>query len=93
MITAAPPKTRSWALPLVCLGAALLYAGKIGDGQVGNTYSAAAVKSMTSGFTWAHPAPLPGCRTGGAAGPPGRRAAPSRAAGLPGFRTAGAPGR
>ncbi|MEQ0564441.1 glycosyltransferase family 39 protein [Amycolatopsis sp. NEAU-NG30] len=51
MITAAPPKTRSWALPLVCLGAAVLYAWKIGDGQVGNTYYAAAVKSMTSGFT------------------------------------------
>ncbi|MEU4251468.1 glycosyltransferase family 39 protein [Amycolatopsis sp. NPDC026612] len=51
MITAAPPKTRSWALPLVCLGAALLYAWKIGDGQVGNTYYSAAVKSMTSGFT------------------------------------------
>lgn len=51
MITAAPPKTRSWALPLVCLGAAVLYAWKIGDGQVGNTYYAAAVKSMTGGFT------------------------------------------
>ncbi|KDN19224.1 ArnT family glycosyltransferase [Amycolatopsis rifamycinica] len=51
MITAAPPKTRSWALPLVCLGAAVLYAWKIGDGQVGNTYYSAAAKSMTSGFT------------------------------------------
>jgi 4-amino-4-deoxy-L-arabinose transferase-like glycosyltransferase len=51
MITAAPPKTRSWALPLVCLGAAVLYAWKIGDGQLGNTYYAAAVKSMTSSFT------------------------------------------
>jgi 4-amino-4-deoxy-L-arabinose transferase-like glycosyltransferase len=51
MITAAPPKTRSWALPLICLGAAVLYAWKIGDGQVGNTYYSAAVKSMTSGFT------------------------------------------
>lgn len=51
MITAAPPKTRSWALPLVCLGAAVLYAWKIGDGQLGNTYYSAAVKSMTSGFT------------------------------------------
>ncbi|WP_329056287.1 glycosyltransferase family 39 protein [Amycolatopsis sp. NBC_01488] len=51
MITAAPPKTRPWALPLVCLGAVVLYAWKIGDGQVGNTYYAAAVKSMTSGFT------------------------------------------
>ncbi|MGW3962556.1 ArnT family glycosyltransferase [Amycolatopsis sp. NPDC005003] len=51
MITAAPPKTRSWALPLVCLGAALLYAWKIGDGQLGNTYYSAAAKSMTSGFT------------------------------------------
>ncbi|HET6711811.1 ArnT family glycosyltransferase [Amycolatopsis sp.] len=51
MITAAPPKTRSWALSLVCLGAAVLYAWKIGDGQLGNTYYAAAAKSMTSGFT------------------------------------------
>ncbi|MEV6647065.1 glycosyltransferase family 39 protein [Amycolatopsis sp. NPDC051371] len=51
MITAAPPKTRPWALPLVCLGAALLYAWKIGDGQLGNTYYSAAVKSMTGGFT------------------------------------------
>lgn len=51
MITAAPTKTRSWALPLVCLGAALLYAWKIGDGQLGNTYYAAAVKSMTGSFT------------------------------------------
>ncbi len=51
MITAAPPRTRSWALPLVCLGAAVLYAWKIGDGQLGNTYYSAAVKSMTSGFT------------------------------------------
>ncbi|MGW5722099.1 ArnT family glycosyltransferase [Amycolatopsis sp. NPDC003865] len=51
MITAAPAKTRSWALPLVCLGAAVLYAWKIGDGQVGNTYYAAAVKSMTESFT------------------------------------------
>jgi 4-amino-4-deoxy-L-arabinose transferase-like glycosyltransferase len=51
MITAAPPKTRSWALPLICLGAAVLYAWKIGDGQLGNTYYSAAVKSMTSGFT------------------------------------------
>ncbi|WP_370967104.1 ArnT family glycosyltransferase [Amycolatopsis sp. cg9] len=50
MITAALPKTRSWALPLVCLGAALLYAWKIGDGQLGNTYYSAAAKSMTSGF-------------------------------------------
>ncbi|MEU8639129.1 glycosyltransferase family 39 protein [Amycolatopsis sp. NPDC048633] len=51
MITAAPPKTRSWALPLICLGAAVLYAWKIGDGQFGNTYYSAAVKSMTGGFT------------------------------------------
>ncbi|MCR6488795.1 glycosyltransferase family 39 protein [Amycolatopsis sp. OK19-0408] len=51
MITAAPPKTRPWALPLVCLGAAVLYAWKIGDGQVGNTYYAAAVKSMTGSLT------------------------------------------
>lgn len=51
MITATRPKTRSWALPLVCLGAAVLYAWKIGDGQLGNTYYSAAVKSMTSGFT------------------------------------------
>jgi 4-amino-4-deoxy-L-arabinose transferase-like glycosyltransferase len=51
MITAAPPKTRSWALPLICLGAAVLYAWKIGDGQLGNTYYSAAVKSMTGGFT------------------------------------------
>ncbi|SFW71198.1 ArnT family glycosyltransferase [Amycolatopsis australiensis] len=51
MLTAAPPKTRAWALPLVCLGAAVLYAWKIGDGQFGNTYYSAAVKSMTAGFT------------------------------------------
>jgi 4-amino-4-deoxy-L-arabinose transferase-like glycosyltransferase len=51
MITAALPKTRSWALPLICLGAAVLYAWKIGDGQLGNTYYSAAVKSMTGGFT------------------------------------------
>ncbi|SED41432.1 4-amino-4-deoxy-L-arabinose transferase [Amycolatopsis tolypomycina] len=51
MITAAPPKTRSWALPLVCLGAAVLYAWKIGDGQFGNTYYSAAAKSMTESFT------------------------------------------
>jgi len=51
MITAAPPKTRSWVLPLICLGAAVLYAWKIGDGRLGNTYYSAAVKSMTSGFT------------------------------------------
>ncbi|MBE8516375.1 glycosyltransferase family 39 protein [Amycolatopsis sp. H6(2020)] len=51
MITAAPPRTRPWALPLVCLGAALLYAWKIGDGQLGNTYYSAAAKSMTESFT------------------------------------------
>ncbi|QKV78877.1 glycosyltransferase family 39 protein [Amycolatopsis sp. Hca4] len=51
MITAAPPRTRPWALPLVCLGSAVLYAWKIGDGQVGNTYYAAAVRSMTESFT------------------------------------------
>jgi 4-amino-4-deoxy-L-arabinose transferase-like glycosyltransferase len=51
MITAAPPKTRSWALPLICLAAAVLYAWKIGDGRLGNTYYSAAAKSMTSGFT------------------------------------------
>jgi 4-amino-4-deoxy-L-arabinose transferase-like glycosyltransferase len=51
MITAVHRKTRSWALPLICLGAAVLYAWKIGDGQLGNTYYSAAVKSMTSGFT------------------------------------------
>ncbi|WP_410571320.1 ArnT family glycosyltransferase [Amycolatopsis sp. cmx-4-61] len=51
MITAAPPKTRSRALLLVCLGAAVLYAWKIGDGQFGNTYYSAAAKSMTESFT------------------------------------------
>ncbi|MEV6876608.1 glycosyltransferase family 39 protein [Amycolatopsis sp. NPDC051128] len=51
MITAVHRKTRSWALPLICLGAAVLYAWKIGDGQLGNTYYSAAVKSMTGGFT------------------------------------------
>ncbi|WP_410644918.1 ArnT family glycosyltransferase [Amycolatopsis sp. lyj-346] len=51
MITAVHRKTRSWALPLICLGAAVLYAWKIGDGQFGNTYYSAAVKSMTGGFT------------------------------------------
>ncbi|MDS0135368.1 MULTISPECIES: glycosyltransferase family 39 protein [unclassified Amycolatopsis] len=51
MITAAPPRTRPWALPLVCLGAAVLYAWKIGDGQFGNTYYSAAAKSMTENFT------------------------------------------
>ncbi|WIV52557.1 ArnT family glycosyltransferase [Amycolatopsis nalaikhensis] len=51
MITAAPARTRSWALPLVCLGAAVLYGWQIGHGQLGNTYYSAAVKSMTGGFT------------------------------------------
>ncbi|EOD69073.1 ArnT family glycosyltransferase, partial [Amycolatopsis vancoresmycina] len=50
MITAAPPKTRPWVLPLVCLGAAVLYAWKIGAGQFGNTYYSAAVRSMTESF-------------------------------------------
>ncbi|WP_103351969.1 glycosyltransferase family 39 protein [Amycolatopsis sp. CA-128772] len=50
MITAAPPKTRSRAILLVCLGAAVLYAWKIGAGQLGNTYYAAAAESMTSSF-------------------------------------------
>lgn len=43
---------RPWALVVICVGAGLLYAWKIGDGQVGNTYYAAAAKSMAeSGFT------------------------------------------
>jgi 4-amino-4-deoxy-L-arabinose transferase-like glycosyltransferase len=42
---------RLWTLTIICLGAGLLYAWKIGAGQVGNTYYSAAVKSMTDSFT------------------------------------------
>jgi 4-amino-4-deoxy-L-arabinose transferase-like glycosyltransferase len=37
-----------WTLAVICLAAAVLYAWKIGDGQLGNTYYSAAVKSMTT---------------------------------------------
>lgn len=38
---------RVWALATICLAAGLLYAWQIADGQMGNTYYSAAVKSMT----------------------------------------------
>ncbi|MGF7233661.1 MAG: glycosyltransferase family 39 protein, partial [Frankia sp.] len=49
--TPAGRRRRPWALTIICLGAGLLYAWKIGAGQVGNTYYSAAAKSMTDGFT------------------------------------------
>jgi 4-amino-4-deoxy-L-arabinose transferase-like glycosyltransferase len=42
---------RTWALVAICLLAGLLYAWKIGGGQMGNTYYSAAVKSMTESFS------------------------------------------
>jgi len=42
---------RIWALAMICLAAGLLYAWKIGAGQMGNTYYSAAVKSMTGSFS------------------------------------------
>jgi len=42
---------RGWALVAICVAAGLLYAWKIGAGQLGNTYYSAAVKSMTHSFT------------------------------------------
>ncbi|MDX6237943.1 MAG: hypothetical protein QOG10_2758, partial [Kribbellaceae bacterium] len=42
---------RTWALVAICLLAGLLYAWKIGAGQMGNTYYSAAVKSMTESFS------------------------------------------
>lgn len=49
---AAPPRTRwqVWALAGVCVAAGVLYAWRIGAGQLGNTYYSAAVKSMTDSF-------------------------------------------
>ncbi|WP_206797149.1 glycosyltransferase family 39 protein [Amycolatopsis sp. MtRt-6] len=48
-----PSRTRwrVWALAGICVAAAVLYAWRIGAGQLGNTYYSAAVKSMTSSFT------------------------------------------
>ncbi|MEU0531061.1 ArnT family glycosyltransferase [Amycolatopsis tolypomycina] len=50
---AAPARTRwqAWALAGICVAAAVLYAWRIGAGQLGNTYYSAAVKSMTDSFT------------------------------------------
>ncbi len=42
---------RAWALAGICVAAGLLYAWRIGAGQLGNTYYSAAVKSMTDSFT------------------------------------------
>ncbi|GAA1603763.1 glycosyltransferase family 39 protein [Kribbella hippodromi] len=52
-IEALPRAKRLWrgrALAAICLLAGMLYAWKIGDGQLGNTYYSAAVKSMTDSF-------------------------------------------
>ncbi|MYW89720.1 phospholipid carrier-dependent glycosyltransferase [Amycolatopsis rubida] len=52
--TAAPAtrsRWRTWALAAICAAAAVLYAWRIGDGQVGNSYYSAAVKSMTGSFS------------------------------------------
>ncbi|QKV73843.1 glycosyltransferase family 39 protein [Amycolatopsis sp. Hca4] len=50
---AAPARTRwqVWALAGICVAATVLYAWRIGAGQLGNTYYSAAVKSMTDSFT------------------------------------------
>lgn len=40
-----------WALAGICVAAGVLYAWRIGSGQLGNTYYSAAVKSMTDSFT------------------------------------------
>ncbi|WP_328450266.1 ArnT family glycosyltransferase [Amycolatopsis sp. NBC_00438] len=42
---------RAWALAGICVAAGVLYAWRIGAGQLGNTYYSAAVKSMTDSFT------------------------------------------
>ncbi|GAB3150462.1 glycosyltransferase family 39 protein [Amycolatopsis stemonae] len=50
---AAPRRIRwqGWALAGICVAATVLYAWRIGAGQLGNTYYSAAVKSMTASFT------------------------------------------
>ncbi|MBE1496210.1 4-amino-4-deoxy-L-arabinose transferase-like glycosyltransferase [Amycolatopsis lexingtonensis] len=50
---AVPPRTRwqVWAFAGICVAAGVLYAWRIGAGQLGNTYYSAAVKSMTGSFT------------------------------------------
>lgn len=40
----------AWALAAICVAAGALYAWRIGGGQVGNPYYAAAAKSMTTSF-------------------------------------------
>lgn len=49
--TRAGTRWRMWTLVVICVVAALLYVWKIGDGQIGNNYYSAAVKSMTRSFT------------------------------------------
>ncbi|WIX92294.1 glycosyltransferase family 39 protein [Amycolatopsis sp. DG1A-15b] len=51
LATAPRPRWRAWALAGICVAAGVLYAWRIGAGQLGNTYYSAAVKSMTDGFT------------------------------------------
>jgi 4-amino-4-deoxy-L-arabinose transferase-like glycosyltransferase len=48
---ARPIRWQPWALALICLLAAVLYAWESWDGDWGNTFYTAAVKSMSQGFT------------------------------------------
>ncbi|WP_434439214.1 ArnT family glycosyltransferase [Lentzea sp. E54] len=51
--TDSPPSSRwpAWALVAICVLAGALYVWAIGAGQVGNSYYAAAAKSMSTSFT------------------------------------------
>ncbi|MEU7479162.1 glycosyltransferase family 39 protein [Lentzea sp. NPDC042327] len=46
-----PARWPAWALAAICAVAGALYAWRIGAGQVGNSYYAAAAKSMSTSFT------------------------------------------
>ncbi|MGZ3142681.1 ArnT family glycosyltransferase [Lentzea chajnantorensis] len=46
-----PARWPAWALAAICATAGALYAWRIGAGQVGNSYYAAAAKSMSTSFT------------------------------------------
>ncbi|ANZ38079.1 hypothetical protein BBK82_20450 [Lentzea guizhouensis] len=46
-----PARWPAWALAAICVAAGALYVWQIGAGQVGNSYYAAAAKSMSTSFT------------------------------------------
>ncbi|WP_211294315.1 ArnT family glycosyltransferase, partial [Lentzea kentuckyensis] len=50
-IEARPSRWPAWALVAICVLAGALYVWAIGAGQVGNSYYAAAAKSMSTSFT------------------------------------------